>query len=93
MQYVLIIHEVQDFETWKQVFESAASLRQQAGEMSFQVLRDSANPRRVVHFARFQSLDRAKEFFESPRLVELRREAGVHAPEFIYLEESLTGTL
>jgi hypothetical protein len=35
----------------------------------------------------------ARAFFESPRLVRIRAEAGVHAPEFIYLHEADAGTL
>ena len=35
--------------------------------------------------------DAAREFFESPKLVQIRREAGVKAPEFIYLEQIEAG--
>lgn len=31
--------------------------------------------------------------FESPRLVQIRKEAGVKAPEFIYLDEIEAGNL
>jgi hypothetical protein len=38
-------------------------------------------------------LENARRFFESPELVELRRAAGVKAPDFLYLEEIERGVL
>jgi hypothetical protein len=39
------------------------------------------------------SIDGARRFFESPKLVQIRAEAGVKSPEFIYLEQLESGTL
>ncbi len=86
MHYVLIVHAVKDYPAWKQVFDRAAGLRKAAGEQRYFVLHDVADANRVVHFSRWSSLAGARAFFESPRLVEIRREAGVEAPEFNYLE-------
>ena len=36
---------------------------------------------------------KAKAFFESPELVEIRRQAGVESPEFLYLHQLEAGTL
>lgn len=93
MQHVLIIHEVADYEAWKKVFDGAAGIRKEAGERSYQVLRYENEPRKIVHFSSWTSIVDAKAFFESPRLVKIRQEAGVKAPEFIYLEELEAGTL
>jgi quinol monooxygenase YgiN len=93
MPYVLIIHEVADYPAWKKVFDAAATIRREAGERSYQVLKYQDNPNRIVHFSAWTSLDAARRFFESPRLVQIRREAGVKSPEFIYLEQLEAGTL
>ncbi|MGI0494142.1 antibiotic biosynthesis monooxygenase [Alkalinema pantanalense CENA528] len=93
MQYVLIIHEVEDYPAWKQVFDSAASIRKAAGERSYQVLKYQNEPNRIVHFSAWTSIDHARRFFESPELVQIRKEAGVKAPEFIYLEQLEAGDL
>ena len=93
MPYVLIIHEVADYAAWKQVFDAAAGLRREAGERSYQVLRYEHEANRIVHFSAWTSLAEARRFFESPRLVQIRREGGVKAPDFIYLEELAAGTL
>ncbi len=93
MQYVLIIHEVADYQTWKAIFDGAAKIRRDAGEVSYQLLKYEHDANNIVHFSRWSSLDGAKKFFESPELVEIRKKAGVKAPEFIYLEELENGTL
>lgn len=93
MSNVLIIHEVANYEAWKKIFDEAAVIRKEAGERSYQVLRYANEPRKIVHFSAWTSHADAKEFFESPRLVKIRQEAGVKAPEFIYLEQLESGIL
>ena len=93
MQYVLIIHEVIDYAAWKQVFDQAAVIRKAAGERSYQVLQYENRPNQIVHFSAWTTIADAKAFFESPPLVKIREEAGVKAPEFIYLEEIESGIL
>ena len=93
MPYVLIIHEVADYAAWKQVFDDAATIRREAGERSYQVLKYPHDPNKIVHFSAWTSLEAARAFFESPRLVKIREEAGVKSPEFIYLEQLEAGTL
>ncbi len=93
MEYVLIIHEVEDYAAWKKIFDEAALIRKSAGELSFQVLKLDNNPNKIVHFSKWSSISNAKAFFESEKLVEIRKQAGVKAPEFIYLEQLEEGVL
>lgn len=93
MPHVLIIHEVADYPAWKKVFDAAASIRKAAGERSYQVLKYQNDANRIVHFSVWTLLDDARSFFESPKLVQIRAEAGVKSPEFIYLEQIEAGTL
>lgn len=93
MNYVLIIHEVNDYAAWKQVFDAAAGIRKQAGEQSYQVLNYQHDKNKIVHFSRWESLARARQFFESPALIEIRKQAGVQAPEFLYLDQLEQGVL
>jgi quinol monooxygenase YgiN len=93
MQYVLIIHEVEDYTSWKKVFDNAVDIRREAGERTYQVLKYENNPNKVVHFSAWTSIDAAKQFFESSQLVKIRKEAGVKSPDFIYLEQLDSGTL
>lgn len=93
MQYVLIIHEVESYPAWKAIFDNAAKLRKDAGEISYQLLRYDTDANQIVHFSQWSSLEKARQFFESPALVEIRKQAGVKAPNFIYLEKIEEGVL
>lgn len=83
--HVLIIHEVQAYQTWKRVFDSAATIRQAAGERSYLVLHDTVDSDVIIHFSTWTSHADARRFFESPQLEKIRQEAGVRAPRFLYL--------
>jgi quinol monooxygenase YgiN len=93
MEHVLIIHKVADYTAWKKVFDRAAGIRKEAGERTYQVLKYQSDPNKIVHFSAWTSIADARRFFESPELVRIRAEAGVKAPDFIYLEELETGSL
>ena len=93
MQYVLIIHEVENYEASKQVFDHAETNRKEARERSYQVLKYDNKPNKIVYFSAWTSTTDARTFFESPALVKMREEAGVKAPEFIYLDQLESGVL
>ena len=93
MNHVLIIHAVKDYAAWKQVFDQAAAMRKAAGERHYQLLRFDSDANKVVHFSQWTSIADARAFFESPRLVDLRQQAGVEAPEFHYLHRLEEGVL
>lgn len=93
MQHVLIIHEVDAYPAWKAIFDQATDMRKRAGEISYQLLRYDSDVNTIVHFSEWLSLEKARRFFESPELVEIRRKAGVKAPDFMYLQEIERGVL
>jgi len=93
MAFVLIVHEVAAYDHWKISFDQAAELRKSAGEVCYQLLRYDTNANHIVHFSQWTSLDNARQFFESDELVEIRKQAGVKAPDFIYLQELESGVL
>ncbi len=93
LAHVLIIHEVADYPVWKRVFDAAATMREAAGEHSYQVLRDKKDANIIVHFSAWSSHDDAMRFFQSPELEAIRRTAGVKAPNFIYLHHLESGIL
>lgn len=93
MKYVLIIHKVEEYVVWKKIFDNASVIRKEAGEIAYQVLKYENEPNKIVHFSVWSSLEKAKDFFESPKLVKIRTNAGVKSPDFIYLEQLETGIL
>jgi len=52
MQYVLIIHEVENYSDWKAGFDQANDMRKIAGELEYQILTYENEPCKVVHFSR-----------------------------------------
>ncbi len=93
MSQVLIIHEVESYPAWKAIFDQAADIRKQAGEIRYQLLRYDNDANHIVHFSEWSSLDNARRFFESPELSAIREKAGVKSPEFIYLQQIEHGVL
>lgn len=93
MSYVLIIHEVADYAKWKSGFDQAAGQRKEAGELDYQVLHFENDNNKIVHYSQWTSREKAKKFFESAEIRELRNKLGVKQPEFIYLEELEKGVL
>lgn len=91
--HVLIIHEVVDYPAWKKVFDGAAAMRKSAGEQSYQVLSYEGHANKIVHFSVWSSHANARRFFQSPELEQIRQQAGVKSPNFIYLNELETGVL
>ena len=63
MEYVLIIHDVEDYAAWKVIFDEAASLRAQAGELSYQVLKYQNQANRIVHFSKWWFARKGARFF------------------------------
>jgi len=93
MPTVLIVHEVDDYDAWKSAFDRAADLRRRAGEIRFDLLRFDDDANRIVHLSEWTSLDAARQFFQSEEVAEIRRRAGVHEPQFCYLERLESGIL
>lgn len=93
MNYVLIIHEVENYTNWKFFFDNAATIRKEAGEISYQILKYEKDVNKIVHFSVWTSFQAAKNFFESPQIAQIRIDAGVKSPEFIYLDQLETGVL
>ncbi|MFA5921705.1 MAG: antibiotic biosynthesis monooxygenase [Methylococcaceae bacterium] len=77
----------------KKNFDVTAPIRKNAREQSYHVLKSDTNPNKIVHFSKWSSTSDAKAFFESAKLVEIRKQAGVKTPEFIYLELLEDGVL
>ena len=63
MPHVLIIHDVEAYSAWKTIFDQAAGIRKQAGEIRYQLLRHEMDANRLVHFSEWSSLDNARRFF------------------------------
>jgi hypothetical protein len=93
MSFVLIIHEVENYPTWKLAFDKAINIRKAAGEISFQLFQYEKSDNWIIHLSCWTSLENAKLFFESQEVALIRKEAGVKSPSFIYLNQIEEGVL
>lgn len=93
MTYVLIRHEVADYDAWKPYFDDDDDRRVEHGQRGYQLFRDSENPNEIVMIGEFDREDDARAFIESEELPEIMAEAGVQGePEirFVDLAEEKT---
>ena len=87
MATMLVRHDVNEYGTWKEVYDSVDNLRAQYGCTAQRVLRspESANTVLVLH--EFPSLERARGFADDPGLKEAMQQGGVAGAPRIELWE------
>jgi L-rhamnose mutarotase len=89
MTHVIVRHEVKDFDSWKEVFDSVENMRKSSGEKSFQIFRDEVNRNLVFGIFKWETPEKAREYFESSELKGKMEEAGVVGePVFYFVDEA-----
>lgn len=89
MAYVMVRHELGDFGRWKAVFDEAAEMRKNGGELSTRLFQAADDDGHVVLLFEWDSADRAREYFASAELKDAMRKAGVsEAPDVLFLNET-----
>jgi antibiotic biosynthesis monooxygenase (ABM) superfamily enzyme len=61
-------HQVRDYGTWREVYDSAENIRQQYGHLGAEILTDPGNKNHVVVIDRFPALEAAQAFAGSSEL-------------------------
>ena len=86
---------VEDFDTWKKVYDTFATVRAEHGVHAHQVLRSIENPTDVIVTHTFDSTEAAKAFFAMPELKETMSQAGVDSSslQISYFDEVEAGAL
>lgn len=75
--WMVVEHEVADFDHWLGTFEAALTTRRGAGELSHRIDRDAADPNRLTVIMKWVSGARARSFVQDPVLAIGMRTAGV----------------
>ena len=92
MAYMLVRHNVRDYDDWKSVFDSVSGLRKRNGEKSYRILRQDNGSSELVALFEWDSLDNARKYASSSELKEAMERAGVIGkPEILFLEEAARG--
>jgi len=84
MVNMLIQLKVKDFAEWKKVFDSVAGLRHSSGELSEQIFREASDPNSVTTITKWNSLENAQKFSQSPELKAAMEKAGVAGPPSVH---------
>ena len=88
MANLLIHNTVEDFATWKPVFDKYADMRRAAGAKGGRLFHTADNPNDVLILFEWDDLKNAREFAASDGLREAMQEAGVLGrPEVFFLED------
>ena len=76
---LIIRHHVNDYRTWRSVYDSVADLRHQHGCTADEVMVDPADNQEVFVLHRFPTLEQAQAFAGSDELHDAMGRAGVAA--------------
>lgn len=89
MHYMLVRHQVADFDSWKKVYDAHASAREGAGIRELHLWRNVDNSSEVVIVFEAGDVGRAKKFAASEDLKDAMSRAGVRGqPDIVFLESA-----
>ena len=77
MVHVILTHDVQDFDSWKTLFDEGEGMRSGAGIKTSGVYRSMENPNQVVIMTEFPSADAVTGFLANPELKAAMEKGGV----------------
>lgn len=88
MPYMLVRHNVVDYENWKPIFEEHGSTRRESGSKGGLLFRNADDPNEVVILLEWDDLENARQFAQSEDLREIMQRYGVIGqPDIYFLEE------
>ncbi len=88
MSYVMFRTKVEDYASWRQMYDEHGATRLEGGSKGGQVFRNADDPNEVVILLQWDSHENARKFTESDDLKEAMQRAGVTAPpDIVFLDE------
>ena len=85
-------HEVNDYDSWKRVYDDFAPTRKEMGVTGASVHRDANNPKVITVTHEFDNLQAAREFAGSEELKSAMANAGVAGRPDIWITEDAEHT-
>ncbi len=87
MTTVAIKHRVQDYDTWRAIFDEHGAVRTAHGEQSVTVLRGADDPNEILVIMSWPALSNAQAFLDDPSFRQAMARAGVTGPPRIEIYE------
>ena len=84
MTSMLVRSQVKDFQAWKKVYDEAADLRASFGGGADQVFQDASDPNTFIAIIKWDTLENAQKYAQSPELKATMEKAGVVGPPTVY---------
>jgi hypothetical protein len=92
--YMLVHHEVKDYDAWKKVFDEFEPVRIKHGGGSYHIFSLDGDPNDVYILFEWDSKEKSKKFGDLKELHEAMEKAGVVGkPDMYYLDERAKGAL
>ena len=86
MVTLIVHHKVQNYSTWRKIFDDHDKTRKEFGSTGFQVYQSVSDPNDITAITDWTSVEAAKAFAASPSLKEAMQKAGVISqPEMMFL--------
>jgi quinol monooxygenase YgiN len=89
MAKLIVHHKVQNYSTWRKVFDDHDKTRKEFGSTGYQVLQSASDPNDITAIMDWPSVDAAKAFATSASLKDAMKNAGVISqPDVSFLVEA-----
>lgn len=92
MAHFLVHHKVEDYKTWKSVFDGHSSLRSEAGSQGGKIFRSINDPNELFVLLEWDSIENAQKFAQSDSIKEAMKKAGVVGMPAVYFVEEAAKT-
>jgi len=93
MQKVIMIIKVKDYNEWKWVYENNTADRKTNGSKEVYIHRNREDPNELVLIAKWDTMDNAREYFESEDFKKGMQDAGVLEEPVIYYIDEIERTI
>lgn len=84
----MVVHEVEDYDHWRSVFDNGLSARRSAGELHFEINRYPDYPNRVIGIFQWDTTERAQAFVDGSTVRNAMKAAGVISDPIVTFYES-----
>lgn len=64
--WMMVVHDVEDYDTWRAIFDGGLSTRKSAGELHFEINRFPDDPNRILVIFQWDTAARARAFVDDP---------------------------
>jgi len=77
MAIALVLHRVDDYDRWREMYDSVAGLQTEGGVTAESVHRMAGDPDNILVIHQFDTIETAQAFFTNPELGAAMQQGGV----------------